>query len=108
MLTQNGTVQKFFNKAPQPFSITGLPEPIGRAAALVVTGGDPERGNVYVLDAQAGSVLEFDKKGVFVRQYRGVGDEFVDATDLAVDTARRTGYVVMSQRLYTFKLQTNP
>jgi outer membrane protein assembly factor BamB len=108
VLTQNGTVQKFFNKAPQPFSITGLPEPIGRAAALVVTGGDPERGNVYVLDAQAGSVLEFDKKGVFVRQYRGVGDEFVDATDLAVDTARRTGYVVMSQRLYTFKLQTNP
>ena len=60
VLTQNGTVQKFFNKAPQPFSITGLPEPIGRAAALVVTGGDPERGNVYVLDAQAGTVLPAD------------------------------------------------
>jgi len=108
VLTQNGAVQKFFNRAPQPFAITGLPEPIGRPAALVVTGGDPERGNVYILDAQAGSIFEFDKKGVFLRQYRGDGDEFVDATDLSVDMARRTGYVVTKEFLFTFKLQAAP
>lgn len=108
VLLQNGSVQKFFNRSPQPFAITGLPEPIGSPVAMVVTGGDPERGNVYVLDAKAGSVLEFDKKGVYLRQYRGNGDEFAGATDLAVDMARRTGYVVTENNLFTFKLQAGP
>lgn len=105
VLTQNGSVQKFFGAAPQPFAIVGLPEPMRRPTALVVTGGDPERGNVYILDEQAGAVYEFDKRGMFIRQYRGMQDEFVGATDLAVDMARRTGYIVTNELLYTFKLQ---
>ncbi|MCX6018535.1 MAG: hypothetical protein NTZ50_08550 [Chloroflexi bacterium] len=104
VLLKNGTVQKFFSRQPQVFSITGIPEPIGQAAAIAVTGSDMNSGAVFILDAQSGAVVEFNKAGAFVRQYRGDADEFVGATDMNIDVARRTGYIVTSTQIYTFRL----
>lgn len=105
ILLNNGSIQKFFNRQPQNFALSGVPEPIGRSAALAISGDDPTRGNVYLLDAQAGSVLQFDKAGQFVKQFRGNGDEFVNATDMSYDAASNTVYIVTGQRLYSFKPQ---
>lgn len=105
VLIGNGSIQKFFNRQPQKFALTGLPEPIGNAVAMAVTGDDPNRGNVYVLDGQAGAIHQFDKTGQFVKQFRGNGDELANALDLAFDAATNTVYVVTGDRLYSFKAQ---
>ena len=105
VLIGNGSIQKFFNRQPQKFALTGLPEPIGNAVAMAVTGDDPNRGNVYVLDGQAGAIHQFDKTGQFVKQFRGSGDELANAQDLSYDAATNTVYVVTSDRLYSFKAQ---
>ncbi len=105
VLIGNGSIQKFFNRQPQKFALTGLPEPIGNAVAMAVTGDDPNRGNVYVLDGQAGAIHQFDKTGQFVKQFRGTGDEFANAQDLTFDAATNTIYVVTGDRLYSLKAQ---
>jgi hypothetical protein len=105
VLSSNGSIQKFFNRQPQKFDISGLPEPIGRPVAIAVSGGDPARGNVFVLDAQAGAVLVFDKAGQFIKQFRGAGDELINATDMSFDAASNAMFVTSGDRLYSFKLQ---
>jgi uncharacterized protein YjiK len=98
-------VLKYFNRQPQSFAITGLPDSFGEVVAMAVSGNDPNRGSVYVLDKRSGSVLEFTKSGEFVRQYRGNGDEFADGEDLTIDPTSGTLYVVGPSRLYAFKPQ---
>jgi sugar lactone lactonase YvrE/nitrate reductase NapE component len=103
VLLNNGSIVKYFNRQPQDFKMAGMPEPIGRAVAMAVTGNDPARGFIYVLDAQNGAVLQFDKSGQFLRQFRGPGEDFVNANDLAYDAATQTIYVITADRLYAFK-----
>jgi hypothetical protein len=103
VLINNGTVVKFFNRQPQNFQITGLPDPIGRTVAMAVSGNDPARGFVFLLDAQSGAVLQLDKNGAFVRQYRGAADDFVNATDMAYDGSTNTLYVTTADKLFAFK-----
>jgi hypothetical protein len=103
VLINNGTVVKFFNRQPQSFQITGLPDPLGRTVAMAISGNDPARGHVFLLDAQSGAVMQLDKNGAFVRQYRGAADDFVNATDMAFDSSTNTLYVVTADKLFAFK-----
>lgn len=104
VLSSNGSIQKFFNRQPQKFDIVGLPEPMGRPVAIAVSGDDPARGNVFVLDAQTGAVLVFDKSGQFVKQFRGEGDELINASDMSFDSATNTLFVSSGDRLFSFKV----
>jgi hypothetical protein len=104
VLSNNGSVQKFFSRQPQRFDISGLPEPMGRPVAIAVSGEDPARGNVFVLDAQTGAVLVFDKSGQFLKQFRGGGDELINACDMAFDSATNTLFVSSGDRLFSFKI----
>ncbi len=103
VLINNGTVIKFFNRQPQNFQITGLPDPLGRTVAMAISGKDPTRGHVFLLDAQNGAVLQLEKNGAFVRQYRGAADDFVNASDMAFDASTNTLYVITPDKLFSFK-----
>lgn len=108
VLQQNGAVLKYFGRQPVQFTIGGLPEPFNRVAAIAVSGDDPNRGSVFVLDAGAGSVIELSKTGQFIRQYRGNGDEWVNALDMSLDPTSNTMYVATQDRLFSFAVQLPP
>ncbi len=108
ILQKNGAVLKYFGRQAAQFNIAGLPEPFNRVAALAVSGDDPNRGSVFVLDAGAGSVIELSKTGQFIRQYRGNGDEWVNALDMSLDPTSNTMYVATQDRLFSFTVQPPP
>jgi hypothetical protein len=108
ILQKNGAVLKYFGRQAADFNPAGLPEPFNRVAALAVSGDDPNRGSVFVLDAGAGSVIEMSKTGQFIRQYRGNGDEWKDALDMSLDPTSNTMYVATQDRLFSFAVQPPP
>lgn len=105
VLQTNGSILKYYNRQPVQFTVTGLPEPIRRAAALAVSGPDQFRGSLYILDADSGSIIELSKAGQFVRQYRGPNDEFLNAQDISFDGTSNTLYVATRDRLFSFPVQ---
>jgi hypothetical protein len=105
ILQNNGQVLKYFNRAPSPFNLSGLVDPFGKVTAMAISGTDPNKGSVFILDSQSGGILELSKIGEFLRQYRGNGDEFVGATDITYDATANMMFVTTSERLYSFKPQ---
>ncbi len=108
ILQKNGAVLKYFGRQAAQFNVAGLPEQFNRVAAIAVSGDDPNRGSVFVLDAGAGSVIELSKTGQFIRQYRGAGDEWQDALDLSLDATSNTMYVATQGQLFSFAVQPPP
>jgi hypothetical protein len=106
VLQRNGAILKYFSRQPVQFTVTGLPDQQWtRVVALALSGDDPNRGSLFVLDAGSGSVIELTKTGRFIRQYRGMQDEFVGAEDMSLDRISNTLYVVTRDRLYSFTVQ---
>ncbi|MCS7055919.1 MAG: hypothetical protein NZM18_07075 [Thermoflexales bacterium] len=109
MLQRNGAILKYFSRQPMQFTLTGLPDQRWqRVAAIALSGDDPNRGSLFVLDAGSGSIVELTKTGQFVRQYRGAQDEFMDAEDMALDATGNTFYVATRDRLYSFTVRPAP
>ncbi len=106
VLQRNGAILKYFSRQPMQFTATDLPDQQwSRVAAIALSGDDPNRGSLFVLDAGSGSVVELTKSGRFVRQYRGMQDEFMDAQDMSLDATSNTLYVATRDRLYGFTVR---
>ncbi|MFC1463808.1 MAG: hypothetical protein ACFLMY_03055 [Candidatus Brachytrichaceae bacterium NZ_4S206] len=106
VLQRSGAILKYFSRQPMQFTVTGLPDQQwNRVAAIALSGDDPNRGSLFVLDAGSGSVVELTKTGRFVRQYRGMQDEFIDAQDMSLDTTSNTLYIATRDRLYSFTVR---
>ena len=79
ILYADGRVRKFFNGEEKPFSMLGLPTPMRGPTSIFVSGKpEPEaEGYVYVVDAGNERILQFDKQGIFIRQFRAkVGEPY--------------------------------
>jgi hypothetical protein len=103
VLSKNGSVSKYFGRAPVAFNVTNLPVPLGTVVALAVSGTDQTNGNVYIADARNGAVFMLNKSGEFMKQFRAAEDAFVGMHDMAVDATSNTVYVVTPTQLYAFK-----
>ncbi|MCL4505918.1 MAG: hypothetical protein M1140_07850 [Chloroflexi bacterium] len=105
LVLPNGTVMKYYNRQQRNFSISSasLPEPIGQAVAIGVSGLDQNTGNVFIADARNGAVWEFTKTGDYVKQFRGSNNEFVGMQDMSVDPTSNTIYVNTPTKIYSFK-----
>jgi hypothetical protein len=104
VLQNNGAVLKYFNQAQQPLALAGYPDNFGQPVALAVSGTDPSAGSLFIADAASGSIIEFNKAGAFVRQFRGAADEFKGMQDISLDATTNTLYVATNDRLMGFKL----
>lgn len=104
VLSRNGAVSKYFGRAPVPFNMTNLPMPFGEVVALAISGPDQNRGSVFIADARHGAIFMLSKTGAFLRQYRAVGDVFVNLHDISLDPTSNTLYVVTPTHLYSFKV----
>ncbi len=103
VLSRNGAVSKYFDRAPIPFNITNLPMPFGDVVALAISGPDQNTGNVFIADARHGAIFMLSKTGAFLKQYRAVGDVFIGMQDISLDPTSNTLYVVTPTHLYSFK-----
>jgi hypothetical protein len=105
VLQNNGAVLKYFNRAPQPLTLTGLQDPILQPVALTISGSDASAGSIFIADAGNGAVIEFSKAGQYVRQFRGDVDEFKGMHDITLDASTNTLYVATTDKLFAFRVQ---
>ncbi len=71
ILSSQGSVQKYLSGQAEAFSLQGLPGALKQPVGLFVgIDGGVEVNNLYVADAGDGVIYQFDKNGVFTRQFR--------------------------------------
>ncbi len=104
ILLKNGTLLKYYNHERQPYTLSGLPQAMGKTVAIAVSGNDIETGNVFVADSDNGAIWMFGKKGEFVKQWRGSNDEFVGMQDMSLDPTSNTIFINTATKLYSFKV----
>ncbi|HLF28677.1 MAG TPA: hypothetical protein VJG32_20300 [Anaerolineae bacterium] len=104
ILLTNGTVYKYRGGSEAPFSVSGLPEPLGRPVAVSVDPYTPTDSGVYIADVAGARIVHFTADGQFVRQVRAVGGEFAALEDLLVDERAGRLYVISGGRLYSAAL----
>ncbi len=104
LLEANGTAHKYLGGSEAPFSLSGLPSPIGKPVAAAVDPNTPTDSGFYVADFDGARILHFAPDGRFVRQIRSVGDEFDAIEDLLVDERAGRLVVISGGRLYSAAL----
>lgn len=106
LLQKSGMVLKYFNRQPVSFTVdlNALPEPMGQVTAIAINGSDSRAGSVFIADAGKGAVWQFTKTGQYIKQYRGVNEEFAGLTDMSLDPTTNTLYLIVADKLYSFKV----
>ncbi|MGI6380039.1 MAG: hypothetical protein ACOX2R_04580 [Anaerolineae bacterium] len=103
VLYADGTVQKYLAGEPQPFSMRGLPDAMDSPRAIFVSGPqEPDApGFVYVADTGNQRILQFDKQGTFLRQFRASAGQQVlrDLQGLYVDEETGRLFIVSGRTL---------
>lgn len=104
VLFADGSVKKFYDGVEQPFALTGLPDAMRNPTTLFVS-GEPKpdaAGYLYVTDAGNERVLQFDKNGAFIRQFKTQpgGIEFRGLRSIYVDEEHQRMYVLSGRTLW--------
>jgi hypothetical protein len=100
ILNDNGTVQRFRGGAPVDFSLESLTTPLKDPVAIYTRA---EVDSLYVADAGNQRVVEFDKNGKFVRQFKPYsekGDVFRELQDFTVNETKRKMYFTNTTAAY--------
>lgn len=105
ILYGDGTVQTFFQGRQQPFVLETPPDgPISGPKAIYTGGAGGEAQTLYIADSGGGRILEYDKSGKYLRQFRPADkadqEKLRRMTDLQVDELNRTFYILASDGLY--------
>jgi hypothetical protein len=102
ILYANGIVQKFFDGRQVPFELVGYDEP-PRAPTALFAGQDGTIAtrHLYIADAGRGRIVEFDKEGKFVRQFRlAEGQALRYVRSFYVDEINGFLYLLTNDALY--------
>ncbi|MFP3897249.1 MAG: hypothetical protein ACLFV5_10510 [Anaerolineales bacterium] len=74
ILFADGRISKFFEGESKTFTMSGLPSPMRSPTTLFVSGStdgeEEEEGYVYVTDTGNQRIVQFDKSGNYIRQFR--------------------------------------
>jgi len=106
ILYGDGTVQTFFQGRQQPFVLEAPPDgPISGPRAIYTGAAGGEAQTLYIADSGGGRILEYDKSGKYLRQFRPADkadqEKLRRMTDLQVDELNRTFYILASDGLYS-------
>jgi hypothetical protein len=102
VLYANGTIRKFESGEPVEFQITEIDKPLSRPTAIY-TAPDDEVQFIYVADAGNQRVVQLNKDGRFVRQFKPRDEEEIDFNTLRsvfVDELTGKLYLVNDRALY--------
>jgi hypothetical protein len=105
ILYSDGTVQTFFQGRQQPFVLETPPDgPISSPRAIYTGSAAGNAQTLYIADSGGGRILEYDKSGKYLRQFRPADktdqEKLRRMTDLQVDELNRTFYILASDGLY--------
>jgi hypothetical protein len=104
VLFADGQIRKYLKGEPQPFSMGGLPTPMRSPTTIFVSGAKrPDAdGYVYVTDTGNDRILQFDKAGNYLRQFRANPGEtqLQRLRGVYVDEARGRMYVLSGKALW--------
>ena len=108
ILFADGRVIRFFQGKPQPFQLTGLAGQLRAPIALVAGLSDNAfLDRLFIGDAAAGRIIEFDKGGTFLRQMRpSEPTMFQEMRSLFLDEGNKAFYILTKTGLY--KAQVPP
>jgi hypothetical protein len=105
VLNDNGTVMRFRAGVPVPFELAPLPTPLKNPVAIYTrTGVD----SLYVADAGNQRIIEYDKTGKYVRQFKPYaekGDVFQNLKDFTVNETKGKLYFVNADAAYMANVQ---
>jgi hypothetical protein len=102
ILFKDGRLNKYQGGLPTEFNLTGLDKPFNSPVA-VFTAPDEEVQYVYVADASNQRVVQLEKDGRFVRQFKpreGEAVSFANLQDIFVDEIGGRLYILDSNNLY--------
>jgi hypothetical protein len=81
VLYADGSIRKFEGGLPVDFQVTEIDKPLGRSTAIYAA-PDDEAQYVYVADAENKRVVQLNKDGRFVRQFKPRDEDSVDFNTL--------------------------
>lgn len=100
VLNDNGTVDRFRSGTSVAFELAALPTPLKNPVAIFTR---PEVDSLYVADAGNQRIVEFDKNGTFVRQFKPIAerkDVFQNLQDFTVNETKRKVYFINQDAAY--------
>jgi hypothetical protein len=97
-------ILRYNNARPTPFKMNGLPQSLVEPVAITLNTSEPNTGFIYIGDTKLGLVIQLNKDGEFVRQFRAEGDDFQGLQDISIDPATNTLYVVTPTKLLMLKI----
>lgn len=107
ILLRTGKIVKLFQGKAVDFPLDGLDKPLRSPVAIAVSQArDTEKGSVFVADAGNQRIVEFDKRGRFLRQFLMAEDlpPLDDLRDLTVDGGAGRILLLNGPALYLMNL----
>lgn len=102
VLYKDGRVSKFEGGQPAGFNITGLDKPLNNPVAIFTAPNESVQ-HIYIADTGNRRVVQLNKDGSFVRQFKpreGEGVSFANLQDIFVDEIGGKLYILDSNNLY--------
>ena len=102
ILFQDGRINKYLSGQPDTFNVTGLDVPFNNPVSIF-TAPDEEVQHVYVADAGNQRIVQLNKDGSFVRQFKAQRDQvvsFANLQDIFVDEIGGRMYILDSNNFY--------
>ena len=99
VLTSDGQILKLEGGGRQPFTLSGLPQPIAKASQIYT---DPDEQSLYVLDVGSNRVVQIAKDGRYLRQFNL--NLPAPATSFYPDEKGHALYVLSANNLYRYEL----
>jgi hypothetical protein len=108
VLFNDGRISKFQAGVPAPFEVIGLDKPLNNPVSIF-TAPDEDVQYVYVADAGNQRIIQLEKDGRFVRQFKpGLNDAitFANLQDIFVDELSGRIFILDSNNLYVSNIPT--
>jgi hypothetical protein len=106
VLFSDGRINKYSGGVPAEFDLSGLDVPLSNPVAIY-TAPDEEVQYLYVADAGNHRIVQLEKDGTFVRQYKprpGEAVSFANLQDIYIDEISGRLFVLDSNNLYLGQL----
>lgn len=102
VLFKDGRISKFEGGQAVPFNVTGLDKPFSNPITIFTAPNETVQ-HLYIADAGNRRVVQLNKDGTFMRQFKpreGEGVSFANLQDIYVDEIGERLYVLDSNNLY--------
>ncbi|MBN1581163.1 MAG: hypothetical protein JXA89_10705, partial [Anaerolineae bacterium] len=102
LLHQDGRITKYFGGEVAPFALTRMPLPLSSADAMYID-VDQVAQYIYIADSAEQRVVQIDREGVFVRQFKPAREQeasFRQLMDIFVDEMAGKLFYISGNALY--------